>query len=98
MTPLKIAVKENKYLFVSWDDQSNSNIKLTNLRKNCPCAVCKAEKDELSKSYIPIYGDDQITITNLEVVGQYALKIVWKDGHQTGIYEFDFLKELADEK
>ena len=97
MTPLNISVKEKTKLVINWNDDTNTIIKLTNLRKNCPCAVCKAEKDEQSKSYIPIYSDEQITISNLKVIGQYALKVEWKDGHQTGLYEFDFLKELVDE-
>lgn len=96
MTPIKIDVKDKQFLVIEWDDDTVSNIKLANLRKECPCALCKAEKDEQSASYIPIYGDEQLTITNLEIVGQYALKIAWKDGHETGLYEYGFLKKLSD--
>lgn len=96
MIPTKIEIKEKKYLVIQWNDCSHSNIKLANLRKHCPCAVCKAENEKQSKTYIPIYNGDELTITHLEVVGQYALKVVWKDGHDTGLYEFGLLKELSD--
>jgi len=39
---------------------------------------------------------DQLTVANLEIVGNYALKVVWKDGHNLGIYTFESLKEMAE--
>ena len=47
---------------------------------------------EQSKTYIPIFNQNQIAISNLKIVGNYAISISWKDGHDTGIYEFPFLK------
>jgi DUF971 family protein len=67
------------------------------LRRNCPCAVCQAEKDEQSSTYIPIFTLDQLTVTNMNLVGHYALAIAWKDGHNTGIYEFKQLRNLSEE-
>lgn len=96
MIPEKIEVKNKKLLIVKWNDGSTSQIKLTNLRRNCPCAVCKVEREEQSKSYIPIYGDVELAVTDLQVIGQYALKVVWKDGHDNGIFEFEFLKQISE--
>jgi DUF971 family protein len=39
----------------------------------------------------------QVTITEAEVVGRYALHFSWSDGHREGIYTFDFLRELAQD-
>jgi DUF971 family protein len=94
MTPVKIWV-ENKNLLIKWDDNSESAIKLANLRMNCPCVLCVSEREGQSSSYIPIYSDEQIGIKNINIVGNYALGINWKDEHNTGIYTFEQLKNIA---
>ena len=33
-------------------------------------------------------------IKNIETVGEYAIQITWKDGHNTGIYTYEYLQEL----
>ncbi|OGU55161.1 MAG: hypothetical protein A2V66_06270 [Ignavibacteria bacterium RBG_13_36_8] len=96
MLPITIKVKEGKFLFVEWDDKTTNAIKLKNLRHFCPCASCKSDREQYSKSYIPIFNDDQVTLSDIEVIGHYAVKIIWKDGHAAGIYEFGFLKQLSD--
>ncbi|MFA3781995.1 DUF971 domain-containing protein [Melioribacteraceae bacterium 4301-Me] len=96
MLPVQIKVIEKKYLHIKWDDNTESKIKLANLRKYCPCANCTGEKENQSLSYIPIYSNEQLTITSINIVGNYALNIIWKDGHNTGIYEFNFLKNISD--
>ena len=95
MSPLKIEVREHKYLFIKWDDESESEIELKKLREFCPCATCLAEREKQSVKFIPIFNENQIKPVNIDIVGNYAIAIVWKDGHNTGIYEFTFLKNLA---
>lgn len=94
MTPVKIRV-ENKNLLIKWDDDSENTIKLANLRMNCPCALCVSEREGQSDSYIPIYSGEQIGIKKIIIVGKYALEIYWKDEHDTGIYTFEQLKNIA---
>ncbi len=96
MQPVRIEIKDKKELMITWDDDVVSEIKLVNLRNNCPCAVCNAEKDERSSSYFPIYTKEQLSITDINIVGYYAVAISWKDGHKTGMYEFNKLRELAN--
>lgn len=96
MAPLQIKIRDRKFLQIKWDDRSESLIKLTNLRRACPCAFCNEERDHLGASYIPIYNDDQVTVMNIKIVGYYALNISWKDGHSTGIYEYERLRQLGD--
>ena len=95
MMPKRIEVKKG-YLTIEWSDNTISNIKLIELRKNCPCAVCAAEKEDKGEKYIPLYTGDQLVISKIKIVGSYALGIIWKDGHNTGIYEFSSLRELSD--
>jgi len=96
MQPIKISIKDKKNLLIEWDDKSESLIPVRTLRYYCPCAECKKDREERSDSYIPIFGDDQITITNIEMIGNYAVKFSWEDGHNTGMYEYDYLVKLAN--
>ncbi len=95
MTPVQIKIKD-KHLIIKWNDASQSGIKLANLRRNCPCAICASEREEQSSSYIPIYSDEQLSIKDVRLVGNYAVGITWKDNHNTGIYNFEHLKKLSE--
>lgn len=97
MVPLKVEVRDKKNLFIKWNDNTESVIPLTKLRARCPCATGNAFREKQSKTYIPIFNDDQVKVKSISVVGSYALSVVWKDGHSTGIYEYPFLKNLADD-
>lgn len=96
MIPRKINIKEN-FLVITWDNGRDSNYKLANLRKACPCAVCNSERENHGSSYIPIYTGDQLRISDIKIMGNYGMNIIWKDGHDTGIYEFDQLSKLQDQ-
>ena len=96
MSPTKIKIRDNEFLDITWSDGKTRSIKLSNLRNNCPCAVCIAEKDEWSKSYIPLYTLEQLKITKIEIIGNYALGIKWEDGHDTGLYDYNYLLQLFD--
>jgi DUF971 family protein len=95
MKPLKLKVLNKKDLFIKWDDEAESKIPLKKLREFCPCALCINARDKQSKMYIPIFNENQILIASLSVVGSYAININWKDGHNTGIYDYPFLRRLA---
>ncbi|AFN75661.1 hypothetical protein MROS_2431 [Melioribacter roseus P3M-2] len=94
MFPEKITAGKNNFV-ISWSDGAISEIKYANLRALCPCASCRAEAENNGKNYIPIYSEAEITVDRIEPVGNYALKIIWKDGHDTGIYEFNYLTKIA---
>ena len=96
MLPIQIKIIGNKDLYVKWDDNSESEINFMKLRKFCPCATCASEREEQSETFIPIFSGNQITVKSIQQVGSYAISIHWKDGHNTGIFEFPFLKSLAE--
>ncbi len=95
MYPILIKVDNKKELLIKWNDGTSSKIGLEKLRKNCPCAVCTAQKERQGLSYIPILHENQKKIENVKQIGSYAISIIWKDGHNTGIYEFTYLTKLA---
>jgi len=94
MKPKQIKVQNSSILFIRWEDGNESNIPLAKLRDLCPCAICLTEKLKESESYIPFYSDTQTKIEDLTIVGNYALQIKWVDGHNTGIYEYAYLKKI----
>lgn len=83
-------------LLLKWDDNSESSIPLNKLRKLCPCAICMTQRENQNKTYIPIFHSGQTKIIKIIKVGNYAIGIHWEDGHNTGIYEFPFLKNLSE--
>jgi DUF971 family protein len=93
MTPQKITVKDKRYLHIIWEDGSESMLLLANLRKNCPCAVCIDEGNNKPASYLPLVSAPQTTLTDIKPVGTYAIQLFWQDGHNTGIYTYEKLKE-----
>ncbi len=99
MNVKKINVTKDQKLKITWDDDSESYISLKYLRDQCPCAGCKGET-VLFKTYRPpaptVITPEMYKIKNIETVGDYAIQITWQDGHNTGIYSWDYLKELEE--
>ncbi len=97
MNPKQIKIVDKTKLFIRWDDDSESIISLRYLRNECPCANCKGETI-LFKTYRPEKKSEEspgmYKIKNIETVGGYAIQISWGDGHNTGIYTWDYLKKL----
>lgn len=85
-------------IHLKFDDGFESDITLKELRDNCPCASCKGEQI-LLQTYIPqkqIISDLGYTLERAEPVGTYAIKLFWRDRHDTGIYSWEFLRKLAE--
>ena len=81
-------------LRIEWKDDAVSFYRARQLRLACPCAQCVEEwtgKKLLKEEQVP----EDISLRNTELVGRYALNFVWSDGHQTGIFSFDYLRKLA---
>jgi len=97
MNPIQFKVKKKTHLYIIWEDHSETNLALKYMRDECPCAGCKGETI-LLKTYRPpvptVITPEMYEVKNIEVVGEYAIQITWKDGHSTGIYSWDYLKEL----
>lgn len=91
----KIEVSPAMEVTFKWEDNTETKTTTKKLREYCPCASCSADRENRSKSYIPIYHISQLKIQNIAVIGQYAIGITWQDGHNTGIYEFQLLNYLS---
>lgn len=88
-------------LALKWPDGSESFIALEKLRRACPCAGCKGETDIMGN----LYKNPEQPLTpkafelmRIITVGGYAIQPVWTDGHATGLFSFDYLRQVADAK
>jgi DUF971 family protein len=84
-------------LAISWNDGSESYLDLQFLRRACPCAACGGEPDVLGNTLRPnvSYSDDSFDLAGFQLVGGYALQLNWRDGHNTGIYSFQYLRRIS---
>ena len=85
-------------LAIKWDDGTESFISLEKMRRNCPCASCHGETDVLGNVYKGPpreLGPIAFKLLRLNNVGGYALNPVWGDGHSTGLFSFELLKQLG---
>ena len=89
----------DKYIALKADDNTELLISLKKLRQACPCAHCNGEKDIFGnisgkKETRLIY--ESLILNKVVLVGSYAIRLFWKDGHSNGIYTFQHLKGLSE--
>ncbi|MDQ3821319.1 MAG: DUF971 domain-containing protein [Acidobacteriota bacterium] len=95
--PREIRQEGDSGLSITWGDGAECSYKASDLRRSCPCAQCVNEwtgERILKPEAIP----DAISISDISIVGRYALNFRWSDGHETGIYSFRYLRELCEEE
>ena len=92
---LKVRIKEQR-LIVDWMDGRRSEFSLDALRRDCPCATCRTEREQQTDNPLKILKADptSIRVTHAELVGNYAIQFTWSDGHNSGIFDFRYLRTL----
>lgn len=92
---LKVQLKDQR-LRVEWSDGQISQYTFNDLRRHCPCATCRSEKEEANANPLKILKFDPSTIkvTDARLVGNYAIQFFWSDGHNTGIFDYRYLRKL----
>ena len=99
MRPLDIQ-QIGQELAIKWEDGSESFVPLEKLRRHCPCAGCRGEVDVMGNLY---KGPERpltpqaFLLRGLTRVGTYAIQPFWADGHNSGLFSFDYLKGIAKE-
>ncbi len=95
----KIKLIDQQQLRIEWDDGAVHSIPLKYLRDESPDAGNKGETI-LWKHYAPpAQGPDKpgkYEIESIEKVGNYAIQITWKDGHDHGIYSWELLRTWGE--
>lgn len=84
-------------LAIRWNDQEESFISLEHLRRHCPCASCQGEGDLLHPAQAPEpnHSPESFQMRSWNFAGGYAFQPTWQDGHSTGLFSFQLLRQLA---
>jgi DUF971 family protein len=99
--PVEIEVVRSSHLRIRWTDGADHTIPLADVRRNCPCATCRHEREQAVSSgglrviQRPAAAADSTTVISASLVGHYAVQIAWKDGHSSGIYDYALLHRLG---
>jgi DUF971 family protein len=93
--------REGDGLAIDWTDGARTLVAWQKLRKNCPCASCNEERQKPPDPF-KLLSDKELggppQPAKMVPRGHYAYQIVWADGHDTGIYTLELLRQLSDPK
>jgi len=92
--PLDINWRGKGVLGIDWNDGHHGVYPVKYLRQHCPCAACTDEwtgELKIKPQSIPLL----ILLNDIEPVGRYALRFMWNDGHDTGIYSYATLRRMC---
>lgn len=97
--------RQEGMLDIEWSTGETCHYPLGHIREACPCVECRGGHHNMGMSNAPqsldllvlkparSYGVDEA-----QIVGNYALQITWEDGHNSGIYTWEYLYHLCPEK
>ncbi len=87
----------NARLEIDWADGVTSVYRYEFLRWECPCAHCAGEMGIPGQlQFVTTLAPEQFVLSGIQVVGHYAVRPTWSDGHDTGIYAFARLRRISD--
>lgn len=96
---LPVALKKEgiESLVIDWSDGHRSRYLWTHLRNNCPCAACREERLQPPDPFRILKPSELGPLKPLAItpVGHYAYRIAWSDGHDSGIYTLEHLRDLC---
>lgn len=88
---------------ILWQDGHESAYPFDLLRRECPCALCNDQRGKSSGTAGPsltvlsgpVLKAGEVQVKEVSPVGRYAINFVWSDGHDSGIYAFDYLRSIC---
>jgi DUF971 family protein len=100
--PVEVNEFSDTALMIVWDDGHESIYLYEELREACPCATCRKQRASSKSGQKPLKKNIPLRLNKgpvkpvgLEPVGQYAYRFSWSDKHDTGIYTFEFLRDMC---
>lgn len=95
--PVKLARDGDDRLVIDWTDGHHSEHAWQHLRKECPCAGCREERLKPPDPFRVLKPAELLPLKPVQIapVGLYAYKIVWSDGHDSGIFTLEHLRQLC---
>ena len=99
--PTQLALADEKHLRITWSDGEVRLISIAELRERCPCATCREKRNAPSPpaTQLPVLSAAEIApirISGMKPVGNYAYSIDFSDGHDSGIFTLEFLREQGE--
>ena len=98
--PRQLELDKQRGLTVTWADGSVSFYPIGYLRKHSPSAEMRVLREQQQSNPLTVLPDKlarhegPITATGAELVGHYAIRIRFSDGHDTGIYSWEYLRQI----
>ncbi len=101
LKPLRLENWAGQGVKIHWNDDHVSQYRAGWLRSRCPCAVCREKESQAAAQptdprILPIFNPSSEQLARLDPIGRYAYKIAFKDGHDTGIYSFEYLRKICE--
>jgi DUF971 family protein len=91
--PTDITVTDKgRTLEVAFDDGKSVRLTAERLRVESPSAEVQGHSPREKRI---VTGKENVAIVDVEPIGNYAIKIVFDDGHDTGLYSWEYLRRLA---
>ena len=100
--PVKLELVGDDRLRIEWDDGQKREYRVRELRDRCPCATCREKRTapQPAPGMLPVLAPEEtqpLQIQGMNPVGHYAYNIRFSDGHDTGIYSLELLRQLGRE-
>ena len=95
--PIEIKRVGNREIDLSWDDRHESAYSVAYLRRVCPCAECLKARNQPKNPLRVVSGvtPESLQFGEVALAGNYALTISFSDGHSSGIFSFEYLREVC---
>jgi DUF971 family protein len=97
--PRELKLLSSDRLQIIWRDGQVREYSVRELRDNCPCATCLEKRGaDKPAELLPIMRVEEaqpLRITKMEPLGHYAYSIEFSDGHDTGLFTLELLRELG---
>lgn len=98
--PTHIDLKKEEALTIDWSDGHRSVYPIAYLRRLSPSADAKALREELESNPLAVLppgsggSNEPLRAESAELVGNYAIRIRFSDGHHTGLYSWTYLRQI----
>ena len=85
-------------LAIRWEDGAETYLSVPDLRKASPSAEVSGEQDIFGRKYGGEAGVEHqdVELVRWQKICNYAIRFQFSDGHQTGIYSYDYLRALGE--
>jgi DUF971 family protein len=100
LQPTELRLIDPTRLRIAWSDGQEREYSVRDLRENCPCASCRERRTSpppppTTLTVLSPAETQPLRIASMQPTGRYAYSIHFSDGHDTGIYTLELLRELG---